>query len=360
MNGNTAYVALQEANAVAVLDVAQGAFTAVLPLGFKDYSLEKNAIDLDDSDGTYAPKTYANTYGVYMPDGIAVYEREGGVYLLTANEGDAREWGDEKLGQEEFTDEAKRDITSADGTVTAEKVRVLDNAVKVGLGEGNYLYGARSFSVFEVTADGMRLVYDSANEFEAKTWEYLPGYYNVSNDDIEVESRTAKKGVEPEAVTLAQLGGKTYAFIALERIGGIMVYDVTDPAQASFVNYVNTRDFNGETDGDVAPEGLAVVQNGDGTFLLAAFEVSGTVASYELTAVQSEPEDPGTEDPGTTPEEPGTPDGQEPDTTPSDDGGQTTAGGCGSAITGGSLALVVAAIGIAVTAVILVRRKKGL
>ena len=94
--------------------------------------------------------------------------------------------------------------------------------------------------------------------------------------------------------------------------------------------------------------------------LLAAFEVSGTVASYELTAVQSEPEEPGTEDPGTTPEGPGTPDGQEPDTTPSDDGGQTTAGGCGSAIAGGSLALVVAAIGIAVTAVILVRRKKGL
>ena len=206
----------------------------------------------------------------------------------------------------------------------------------------------------------MRLVYDSANEFEAKTWEYLPGYYNVSNDDIEVESRTAKKGVEPEAVTLAQLGGRAYAFIALERVGGIMVYDVTDPAQASFVNYVNTRDFNGETAGDVAPEGLAVVQSGSAALLLAAFEVSGTVASYELAAVQSEPEDPGTEDPGTPPEEPGTPDGQEPDTTPSDDGGQTTAGGCGSAIAGGSLALVVAAIGIAVTAVILVRRKKGL
>lgn len=360
VNGNTAYVALQEANAVAVLDIAQAAFTAVLPLGFKDYSLAQNAVDLDDSDGTYLPKTYENTYGVYMPDGIAVYEKDGHVYILTANEGDAREWGDEKLGQEEFTDEAKRNITSADGAVTAEKVRVLDNAVKAGLGEGNYLYGARSFSVFEVTADGMRLVYDSANEFEAKTWEYLPGYYNVSNDDIEVESRTAKKGVEPEAVTLAQLGGRAYAFIALERVGGIMVYDVTDPAQASFVNYVNTRDFNGETTGDVAPEGLAVVQNGSAALLLAAFEVSGTVASYELAAVQSEPEDPGTEDPGTTPEGPGTPDGQEPDTTPSDDGGQTTAGGCGSAIAGGSLALVVAAIGIAVAAVILVRRKKGL
>ena len=79
-----------------------------------------------------------------MPDGIAVYEVNGKTYLLTANEGDAREWGD-------FTDEAKRTLTSADGAVTAEKVRVLDNTVKAGIDEsGNYLYGARSFSIFEV------------------------------------------------------------------------------------------------------------------------------------------------------------------------------------------------------------------
>ncbi len=138
VSGNTAYVALQEANAIAVLDIAAGAFTSVEPLGFKDYSLAENAVDLDDSDGDYLPKTYANTYGVYMPDGISVYEADGKTYLLTANEGDAREWGD-------FTDEEKRNITSADGAVTAEKVRVLGNTVKVGLGDGNYLYGARSF-----------------------------------------------------------------------------------------------------------------------------------------------------------------------------------------------------------------------
>ena len=282
VSGGTAYVALQEANAVALLDIEAAQFTKVLPLGFKDYSKEENAVDLNDEDGTYAPKTYNNTYGVYMPDGIAVYEAEGKTYILTANEGDAREWGD-------FCDEEKREgIASTDGTVLPNKVRVLDNTCKAGIpAEGNYLYGGRSFSIFAVAEEGLSIVYDSANEFEAKTFQYLPAYYNVSNDDVELESRTAKKGIEPEAVTLAAVNGRTYAFIALERIGGIMAYDITDPAEAAFVNYINTRDFNDALTGDVAPEGLAVLAREESVYLLAAFEVSGTVASYRLTDAEA-------------------------------------------------------------------------
>ena len=340
VNGTAAYVSLQEANAIAVLDIGQGAFTGVYPLGFKDYSLSVNAIDLNDADGDYAPKTYNDTYGVYMPDGIAVYEAGGKTYLLTANEGDAREWGD-------FTDEEKRTLTSADGTVTAEDVRVLDNTRKAGIGEGNYLYGARSFSVFSVEADGLRLVFDSANDFEAKTWEYLPEFYNASNDDADPESRTAKKGTEPEAVAVAEIGGKTYAFVALERIGGIMVYDVTDPADAQYVNYVNTRDFNGPTEGDVAPEGLAFAEKEGAVYLLAAFEVSGTVAAYELTAQDAETPDPTPDpDPGTEPD-------PNPGSEAGDDGGNDATGW----IIGGCVAGVVV-IGAAVAFVLLRRRKK--
>lgn len=341
----TAYVALQEANAIGVLDIAAGQFTAVEPLGFKDYSLEENAIDLDDSDGAYLPKTYEDTYGVYMPDGISVYEADGKTYLLTANEGDAREWGD-------FTDEEKRTLVSADGTVTAEKVRVLNNTVKTGIGEGSYLYGARSFSIFEVGAEGLSLVYDSANDFESMTWEFLPEYYNASNDDVELESRTAKKGTEPEAVTIASISGKTYAFIALERIGGIMIYDITDPAAATYINYVNTRDFNGATEGDVAPEGLAVIENGDNAYLLAAFEVSGTVACYEVAA-QTQPNPEPEPDPEPEPE-------PEPEPDPEEDDGSISDGAENDGMTGwivGGCIAVVVAIGI-VVAVVLMRKKK--
>lgn len=339
VKGNKAYVSLQEANAVAVVDIPSAKIESVLPLGFKDLSLDVNAIDLDDSDGTYAPKTYANTYGVYMPDGIAVYEAGGKTYIATANEGDAREWGD-------FSDEAKEDLTASDGTV-AEKVRVLDKTVKAGLEEGsNYLFGGRSFSLFEVTDSGLTLVYDSANQFEAKTWEYLPAYYNASNDDIEPESRTAKKGTEPEAVALRQLGGKTYAFIALERIGGIMVYDVTDPARASFVNYVNSRDFNGELTGDVAPEGLAFAQKGENVYLLAAFEVSGTVASYKLTYEAVSGEQPEQPEQSETPEQ-------------SEEGGSPAiggeGGGCGSSVAAASVA---GAATLIAGAALLLRKKR--
>ena len=81
-----------------------------------------------------------------------------------------------------------------------------------------------------------------------------------------------------------------------------MVYDVTEPASAQYVNYINTRDFasvvegseeyeDGELDkwvtgGDVAPEGLlfldASVSPTGEALLLAACEVSGTVAVYQV------------------------------------------------------------------------------
>ena len=72
---------------------------------------------------------------------------------------------------------------------------------------------------------------------------YLPDYYNCSNDNAVLDDRSGKKGPEPESVTLGTVDGRTYAFVALERTGGIMVYDVTDPASTAFINYINTRDF---------------------------------------------------------------------------------------------------------------------
>ena len=173
----------------------------------------------------------------------------------------------------------------------------------------DYLFGGRTFTVYEVTEDGVTEVFTSGDDFEALTWEYLPDYYNCSNDNNVLDDRSGKKGPEAESVTVGQVDGRTYAFIALERTGGVMVYDVTDPDNSAFVNYINSRDFtsivpgseeydDGELDkwvtgGDVAPEGLAFIpaaQSHNGkALLLAACEVSGTVAVYELTA--KEPDD---------------------------------------------------------------------
>lgn len=278
VSGGRAYVALQEANAIAVLDIAGKSFTGIYSAGFADYS--HTAIDIVE-DGKYEAYTYANLAGARMPDGIAIYSAGGKDYLVTANEGDARDWGD-------YCNEAKtKDFTG-------KNIKILDPTLCAGLPEGkSVMFGGRGFTVYEVSDTGLNEVYDSGSEFEAKTAQYLPGYFNASNDDNKIDSRSTKKGPEPENVTIGQTGGKIYAFVAVERIGGIMVYDVTDPEKASFANYINSRDFSEDIRGDVSPEGICFIPDaGNGKpVLAAACEVSGTVAFYELTAQQKTEKD---------------------------------------------------------------------
>ena len=311
VSGGKAYVTLQENNAIAVLDIESQAFEGVYSAGFEDHST--TAIDLDKKDDAYDPQTYESLLGIRMPDGIAAFTVEGTTYLVTANEGDAREWGDEDQGtfylSEDERDFGEEGVTSPTGAITAEnsglegKVVFFKTEDFDGLDpEKDYVFGGRSFTVFQATENGLEEVFTSGDDFEALTAQYVPEYFNASNDNAVLDDRSGKKGPEAESVTVGTVDGKTYAFVALERTGGVMVYDVTDPAAITFVNYVNTRDFgttvegseeyeDGELDkwvtgGDVAPEGLLFLDaasspNGE-PLLLAACEVSGTVAVYQL------------------------------------------------------------------------------
>lgn len=311
VSGGKAYVTLQENNAIAVLDIESQAFEGVYSAGFEDYST--TAIDLDKKDDAYDPQTYESLLGIRMPDGIAAFTVEGTTYLVTANEGDAREWGDEDLDtfylSEDERDFGEEGVTSPTGAITAEnsglegKVVFFKTEDFDGLDpEKDYVFGGRSFTVFQATENGLEEVFTSGDDFEALTAQYVPEYFNASNDNAVLDDRSGKKGPEAESVTVGTVDGKTYAFVALERTGGVMAYDVTDPEAITFVNYVNTRDFgttvegseeyeDGELDkwvtgGDVAPEGLLFLDaasspNGE-PLLLAACEVSGTVAVYQL------------------------------------------------------------------------------
>lgn len=302
-DGKTAYVSLQEANAIAVLDIIQKKFTGIYSVGFEDYS--KVAVDLNSKDGKYEAKNYENVVGARMPDGIALYETDGKQYLVTANEGDSREWGS---NSSEYCNETKDE-----SIVSGNKVTRLDSDLCVGLPEGKQvLFGGRSFSVFEVTAEGLKEIYDSGNDFESITAEKLPDYFNCSNANTTKDDRSGKKGPEPENVTIGTVNGKTYVFIAIERVGGIMVYDITDPAKTTFTNYINSREFESAIQGDVSPEGLCFVENKNGTpLLLAACEVSGTLPVYALkgknTQTGGEPTSPTIPTTPTTPTIPTTP-----------------------------------------------------
>ena len=323
---DTAYVTLQEANAIAVIDLGSLKVTGIYSAGYEDYST--TAVDIDKKDEAYNPAVYESLRGIRMPDGVALYSVDGVDYIVTANEGDSREWGD-------YLNEDERDFgdgqTSPSGKITAEnsgltgKVVFFDSSDYDGLDSGlDYVFGGRSFTVFRADESGLTEIYDSGSDFEAKTAEYIPENFNCSNDDKSLDDRSGKKGPESESITVGTVGERTYAFIGLERVGGVMVYDITDPAETVYVNYINSRDFSEDIAGDDSPEGLCFIPAADSAdgnaYLLAACEVSGTVAAYELTANNSGNPDDG-QDPG---------DGQNPDDGQNTDDTQDPTGGNGS------------------------------
>ena len=290
VSGNKAYVALQEANAVAVLNIDTLQFENIYSLGFEDHS--KVAIDLNKSDGKYDPKTYENIKGIRMPDGISAATINGETYLLTANEGDSRAW---PAGVETDVNEIKSKTSPVNGIKTGGKVTWFDVSQYDGLKAGtDYIFGGRSFTVFKVTANGLEEVFDSGSDFEKITAQTVPDYFNCSNDTIEVEDRSGKKGPEPENLTVGTIDGHTYVFVGLERTGGVMIYDITDPANATFKNYFNSRDYSADIKDDVSPEGMTFVaadkNRSEAPVLIISNEVSGTISVMAMDADTTPPE----------------------------------------------------------------------
>lgn len=299
VDGGTAYVALQEANAIAVVDLASGAVSDILPLGFKDHGLEVNALDPSDKDGGYTLRTFPGLKGMYMPDGIQSYTVDGETYLVTANEGDAREWGDYKEPLR-VKDLGKKGVPAvcADSSLATQlgdadlgRLNVTtENGfnTETGCYDELYAFGARSFSIW--TPDGTQ-VFDSGSSFEEITHAADPSFFNSNHTEANLEGRSDDKGPEPENVTIGQLSGRTYAFVGFERVGGIGVYDITDPTDATFVTYVNNRDFTaGATTsaaGDLGPEGIVFVPAEDSPtgspVVITGNEVSGTTTVFEIT-----------------------------------------------------------------------------
>ena len=243
-DSKTAWVTLQENNAIAEIDILSATIKKIMPLGFKDYSAPGNAFDFSDKDGAVAFKN-APVFGTYMPDAIASHYYNGETYLFTANEGDAREYAG-------FT-EIKRLGTVMLDPVAFPTGALLKTDAQLGRlnitttlgdkdGDGDldaiYSFGARSFSVWNASTGA--LVWDSKNELDVKSNE-LGVYDDLRSDD---------KGAEPEAITIGRVGSKTVAYVGLERTDAVAVYDITDPTKPVFVKMFKTGD---------APEGLLFI-----------------------------------------------------------------------------------------------------
>ncbi|MBX2826617.1 MAG: choice-of-anchor I family protein [Flavobacteriaceae bacterium] len=306
-----AYVSLQENNAYAVVDLVNMEITEVLPFGLKDHSQFPNTIDVSDETDFIFDANWP-IYGMYMPDAITTYEVNGTTYVVTANEGDAREYDtyeeERKIDDDDYTlDPALfSDIDVLELESNLAEINVTNASGDIdndGLFEQIHVFGGRSFSIFE--ADTGNLVYDSANDFEVITANdpVYGGIFNASNSNNNFKNRSDNKGPEPEGVIVQEINGEYYAFILLERIGGVMVYNVTDPANPVFLEYENSRDATpgGDEMGDLAPEGvlyipfeesptdtgLLVIAN-EGSATLSVFEINNDILSINDVEIASE------------------------------------------------------------------------
>ena len=193
-----AYVSLQEANAVATFDLELGKWQSIKGLGFKDYSVKGNELDLNKNGEVSIQNE--NVLGIYMPDGLVSVTIDGVDYILTPNEGDAREWAD-------YSDIVEKTINNSTKKVELVKADEFDGLDTTQ----DYMFGGRSFSIFK--ADTMTLVYDSGAAFEKKIAEHYPSIFNSNHKELGVDGRSNKKGPEPENIKTLKLGNKTYAFI---------------------------------------------------------------------------------------------------------------------------------------------------
>jgi DNA-binding beta-propeller fold protein YncE len=284
-DGQSAWVSLQEANAAAVLDLSDlsaPVVTRLIPFGLKDHSVLGNEFDASDRDNRINIRNWP-VKGIYQPDAIAAYSFNGRTYYVTANEGDDR--NDFIPGEETARVRALIDTGRLDADAFPDQEFLRDNAN----------LGRLTVTTYAVpqNAEGTQM-YDSGSDFERITAQRYPAFFNATHASNAFEDRSDNKGPEPEGVVIGQIKGRNFAFIGLERIGGVMVYDVTNPQNARFVQYINSRDFarvpgDDPQVGDLGPEGLAFIAAADSPIdaplLVVGNEVSGTTAIFRIDAI---------------------------------------------------------------------------
>lgn len=301
-DSETAYVTLQENNAVAVIDVPGAEIVDVVGLGSKDFSLPGHEFDASDVDGISLQNWPVQ--GLYQPDAIDVFTAAGETFIATANEGDARDFEEVEVGELDL-DPGAFSLSENPYVDTVEELQAPENIgnLKVtselgdidndGQYEELYAFGARSFAVWQMTDNGLELVAESDNHIERLYAELYPEAYRNGNTD------ETGGGPQTEAIELGQVGDRTIGFVGIERGSGVLVYDLTTPTSPRFLQSVVNRDFSvnfGDLlddpedpgrGGDFSPEGLEFIpaeeSPGENPLLAAGYEVSGTVAVFEVT-----------------------------------------------------------------------------
>lgn len=308
-DSTTAYVVLQVNNAFAVVDIETASITDIHPFGYKDHDATGNELDASDIDRL----TIRNwpVYGMYQPDAITSYEVDGETYLVTANEGGMRDYegfsevarvSDLDLDPDAFDLDGVSGVETVADLQRPEHLGNLHTTTELGDVDGDgrhedlYAFGGRSFAIWR--PDGT-LVADSGADFELLVAMHHPEYFNTDGLQNTPFSRSTSKGPEPEGVDIGRVGERVYAFVGLERIASLVVYDVSDPTAPRFVQYSNNRNFEvdpiadveqGDADvsdvGDLGPEGVKFIPASDSPVdepvVAVGNELGGTTTLYRV------------------------------------------------------------------------------
>jgi hypothetical protein len=296
-DGRKAWVSLQENNALAVIDLITDSIVQILPLGYKDHMQAGNGLDASDQSGDVLIANWP-IKGMYMPDALASMNVAGNDFILSANEGDARAYNglDEEatvanlnLDSTKFPNAAFLKTNTALGRLTiTNKSGDIDNDGDI---DTVYVYGSRSFTIWNGTTGAK--VFDSGDQLEQITAAH-PVYGPIFNANNSTgtpakKNRSDNKGPEPEGIVTATINDTVYAFIALERTGGVMVYDVTNPAAPRYVTYKNNRNI---TSGgiDLGSEGIIFISATQSPnkkpLVILANEISSTLSIYQLNTAE--------------------------------------------------------------------------
>lgn len=289
-DGRSAWVSLQENNAIAALDLERNSVREVFALGYKDHGVAGAGLDASDRDGMINIRPWPRVKGMYQPDALAAFTVDRETFVVSANEGDARDYAgfaEELRAGDLRTVPGYSDIPGIADNAQLRRLTITANP-PFGNDGTLYAFGARSISLWDGASGA--LLWDSGDTLEQATSQASPAFFNSNNDEDNFDNRSDNKGPEPEGVALGTVGANRYAFVGLERIGGLAVFDLSDVSAPAFVTCVNNRDFvagNRLPAPDSGPEIVRFVpadRSPDGEpMVVVANEVSGTVTLWRVT-----------------------------------------------------------------------------
>ncbi|MBU3684105.1 MAG: alkaline phosphatase [Phycisphaerales bacterium] len=290
-DGRHALVTLQESNALARIDLEAARVLSMTGLGLKDFSA--SGLDASDADDTISLRPWP-VLGLRQPDTVVTWESGGTTWFATSNEGEARETKsfdevvrvkdltlDPRMARDAIADptnlgrlQVSRPACDPDGDGTAERI---------------VAFGGRGITVWRLVDGGPALAWDSGDQVERTVAERMPEAHNGDGRKANSkDARSTSKGPEVEGLALGTVGARRLLFAGLERSGGVMTWDVTDPTAPLLVDYVNPRDPAAApaSAGDIAPEGLLFVPastspNGR-PLVVVCNELSGTTTIWEV------------------------------------------------------------------------------